>query len=82
MSLNLALRSGQTNPLSWAQVDANWTALQNFCNALGQSGTTTQRTAYTPLFIGQPWMDTTLGFQVNCLTLSPATWVDAAGVLV
>jgi hypothetical protein len=35
-----------------------------------------------PVFIGQPYFDTTLGFMVWCSQILPALWVDAAGVVV
>lgn len=42
------------------------------------SGPTTSRPV--PTFIGQMYFDTTLGFSVWAKQLSPAIWVDAAGV--
>jgi hypothetical protein len=44
------------------------------------SGPTTNRPA--PTFIGQFYFDTTLGFPVWSSQLSPAVWVDSAGVSV
>lgn len=44
------------------------------------SGTTTFRLTIVPAFIGQPFFDTTLGFVVWAKQISPAIWVDAAGV--
>ena len=35
-----------------------------------------------PAFVGQSYFDTTLGFTVWAKQLSPAVWVDAAGVAV
>lgn len=35
-----------------------------------------------PLFLGQPYLDTTLGFMVWCSQLLPSLWIDAAGVVV
>lgn len=43
------------------------------------SGPTSNRPA-VPSFIGQPYFDTTLGFMVWVKQISPAIWVDAAGV--
>jgi hypothetical protein len=45
------------------------------------SGPTANRPTI-PAFIGFPYFDTTLGFMVWAKTISPAVWVDAAGVSV
>ena len=45
-----------------------------------RSGTTAQRPV--PTFIGQNYMDLTLGFQIAVLQISPATWVNSAGATV
>lgn len=44
------------------------------------SGPTAGRPA--PTFVGEQYFDTTLGFMVWAKQLSPAIWVDAAGVSV
>jgi hypothetical protein len=44
------------------------------------SGPTSSRPA--PVFVGQFFFDTTLGFGVWASSLSPIIWVDAAGVSV
>ena len=44
------------------------------------SGPTVNRPV--PSFIGQAYFDTTLGFMVWTKQISPAIWVDAAGVSV
>jgi hypothetical protein len=44
------------------------------------SGPTANRP--TPTFIGQPYLDTTVGFMVWALQVAPAIWIDAAGVSV
>jgi len=44
------------------------------------SGPTIQRP--TPTFIGQPYLDTTLGIMIWCLQILPIIWIDAAGVSV
>ena len=50
---------------------------------IGQlSGTTAQRLLIVPVFVGQPYFDTTLGFMVWAKQLLPTVWVDAAGVQV
>jgi hypothetical protein len=43
-----------------------------------QSGPTISRPA--PVFIGQNYFDTTLGYEVAAAALSPAKWVNAAGI--
>lgn len=45
-----------------------------------QSGTTAQRPA--PLGINQTYFDNSLGYQVTVKQVSPAIWVDGAGVQV
>lgn len=44
------------------------------------SGTTTMRP--TPLFVGHPYFDLTLGFMVWAKQISPPIWVAASGVAV
>jgi len=44
------------------------------------SGTTANRPL--PVYVGQPYFDTTLGFMVWAKQLLPTVWVDAAGVQV
>ena len=44
------------------------------------SGSTSNRPV--PSFVGQAYFDTTLGFMVWTKQISPAIWVDAAGVAV
>lgn len=44
------------------------------------SGTTATRATIVPSFIGQFYFDVTLGFPVWIKQISPAIWVDAAGV--
>jgi hypothetical protein len=68
---------------------APWTAWlqQLFVQArtLGQNGTTAQRptgTIQIPLFIGQPYFDTTLGYMVHVKSLNPTVWVNGAGAVV
>lgn len=50
---------------------------------MGTNGTTAQRplgTAQLPLYIGQPYFDTTLGLPVFVKSLNPTVWVNGAGV--
>lgn len=42
------------------------------------SGTTANRPI--PSFVGQPYLDTTLGIMIWALQISPSIWIDAAGV--
>ncbi|CAB3731286.1 hypothetical protein [Paraburkholderia rhynchosiae] len=44
------------------------------------SGPTSARPV--PGFVGQPYLDTTLGYLINAKQISPAIWVNAAGVTV
>lgn len=44
------------------------------------SGTTTTRLALVPSFVGQPFFDTTLGFMMWVKQITPAIWVNGAGV--
>lgn len=46
-----------------------------------QSGPTANRPS-PPVFVGQSYFDTTLGFVVWAKTIIPTVWVDAAGVSV
>lgn len=51
----------------------------------GQNGTTAQRptgTIQIPLFVGQPFFDTTLGYMVWVKSLNPTVWVNGAGAVV
>jgi hypothetical protein len=53
--------------------------------ALGTNGTTAQRpipTAQLPLYIGQPYFDSTLGYPVYVKSLNPTVWVNGAGAVV
>ena len=52
---------------------------------IGQNGTTAQRpvgTPQIPLFIGQSFFDTTLGYTVTVKSLNPTVWVNGAGSVV
>ena len=82
MGVVIALRAGQTNPLSWAQVDANFQNLAYAVNALPvpSGGTTAQRPTSPILY--QFYFDTTLAQPIWCSSLTGPTWVNAAGVSV
>jgi len=45
------------------------------------SGSTASRPA-PPIFVGQPYFDTTLGIPIYASQILPTIWVDAAGVQV
>lgn len=49
---------------------------------LGQTGSGPTANRPVPTLVGQAYFDTTLGFMVWAKQLSPAIWVDAAGVTV
>lgn len=89
MTVSVTLRSSQSNPLSWIQIDGNWTALAAAVNAnaaaiaairSASAGPTVNRPI--PTLLGQIYFDTTLGQPVWCSIISPATWVNSAGVSV
>jgi hypothetical protein len=61
------------------------TSLQAVAAPLGNNGTTAQRptgTAAQPLYIGQDYFDTTLGYKVTIKSLNPTVWVNGAGTTV
>lgn len=52
---------------------------------IGQSGTTTNRpvtSANKPLYVGQPYFDTSLGKPIWVKSLNPTVWSDATGASV
>jgi len=86
------LRSQQTTPLSYNQMDSNFSTLQNEILTVQQQismityqgGTTAQRpTAITlpAVQLYQPYFDTTIGQPIFCSQISPSIlWVNSAGV--
>lgn len=65
---------------------AAWQAFMSSINTwlgpVGSSGSTTNRptnASRTPLYIGQAYFDTTLGFPVYVKSLNPTVWVDGSG---
>jgi hypothetical protein len=81
MSVTVSLRESQAFPLSWEQVDDNFSALASAINQTNQGGTTAQRPALPALW--QPYFDTSLGFPIWCSQNTPSIiWVDSAGVSV
>jgi hypothetical protein len=86
-TLTPALRQNQATALTWAQVDGNFSSICAQVNlntaaiaALGapQGGNTAGRPASPLLY--QYYFDTQVGFPVWCSSISPVTWVNAAGV--
>jgi hypothetical protein len=64
---------------------AFFSSVHDWLGAVGQSGPTSQRpvsTAQNPVYIGQEYFDTTLGFPVWLKQLNPMVWVNAAGAMV
>jgi hypothetical protein len=79
----LASTDTVTGVVTGQTADIPLSVLAAFINAAAtgtMSGPTVDRPI--PSFVGQPYFDTTLGFMVWASQLSPAVWVDAAGVLV
>lgn len=69
-------KDGKT-PRPWGQ----WFAwVHRFVTAGQQSGTTAERPV-KGLWIGRSYFDTTLGKPVWVLSVNPAVWVNAAGVV-
>jgi hypothetical protein len=58
-----------------------FTSVFNVITSLQQSGTTAQRPT-KGLWVGMPYFDTTLGYQINLLSVSPNVWVNGAGTIV
>jgi hypothetical protein len=60
-------------------------ALFTMTAPLGTNGTTAQRpvpSQQVPLYIGQMYFDTTLGYPVFVKSLNPTVWVNGAGGVV
>lgn len=60
-------------------------AVGYFLRPLGSSGPTANRpvnSAAAPLYIGQPYFDTTLGYPVFVKSTNPTVWVNGAGTAV
>lgn len=70
-----------TGVVTGATADIPLSLIQAFIAGGGaSSGPTASRPV--PSFVGQPYFDTTLGFMVWTKQISPAIWVNAAGVAV
>lgn len=80
---SLAGTDTATGVVTGQTADIPLSALATFILGGGSSsgaGTTTQRQALTPTFIGQPFFDLTLGYMMWAKQITPAIWVNAAGV--
>lgn len=74
--------SGGALTSQWA---AFFSAVGLYLRPVGQSGTTANRpvnSSTTPLYIGQPYFDQTLGYMVWVKSLNPTVWVNGAGTAV
>lgn len=59
-----------------------WESIAFWLSPVGASGSTTDRpvaSARRPLYIGQGYFDTTLGYPVYVQSLNPTVWVDGSG---
>jgi hypothetical protein len=95
MTVTVSLRANQVAALTWAQVDANFSALATAVNANtaaiaalgGTSGGPTSSRPATPTLY-QVYLDTTLGvvsgqaIPIWCTQVSPAIWCNSSGVSV
>ena len=94
MTVTVTTRGSQSTPLSYVQMDSNFTNLANAINSQAtQSGTTAQRptTLTNPAaYVGMQYLDFTLGNEkttampIWCtnITGTTVTWSNAAGVVV
>lgn len=72
-----------TGVVTGQTADIPLSVLAAFVQAAGGGSTSGPTLARpVPTFLGQPYLDTTLGFMVWCSQLVPALWIDAAGVSV
>jgi hypothetical protein len=79
---SLAPTDTVTGVVTGQTADIPLSLLTAFVNVgVATSGPTSSRPT-SPLFIGQGYFDTTLGFMVWAKQLLPPIWVDAAGVQV
>ena len=94
MTVTVTTRGSQSTPLSYVQMDSNFTNLANAVNLQAiQNGTTSQRptTITNPaVYVGMQYLDFTLGngsttaMPIWCtnITGTTVTWSNAAGVAV
>jgi hypothetical protein len=78
----LAPTDNVTGVVSGQTADIPLSILAAFLAIGGSTSGPTSNRPIAPGFVGQPYFDTTLGFMVWASQLSPAVWVDAAGVSV
>jgi hypothetical protein len=81
LQLDITAKGGATNSpwVAWLE------SLYRVVAPLGTNGTTAQRpigTQQLPLYIGQPYFDSTLGYPVFVKSLNPTVWVNGAGAVV
>lgn len=82
--LNAPLVTGDTRSIAPAW-RAWFSQLFGVAQSLGTNGTTAQRpigTAQVPLYVGQMFFDSTLGYPVFVKSLNPTVWVNGAGAVV
>jgi len=64
---------------------AFFSSIHDWLSPVGQSGATASRpvdASRNPLYIGQPYFDTTLGKPIWVKSRNPTVWVDATGTAV
>jgi hypothetical protein len=74
-------RQGKWKPV-W---QAFLSSVHDFLSPLGQSGTSTTRptdSSRNPLYIGQPYFDTTINKPIWVKSKNPTVWCDATGTAV
>ena len=62
-----------------------FSSVHDFLGPIGQSGVTAKRpldSSRNPLYVGQPYFDTTLGKPIWVKSRNPTVWVDATGAAV
>lgn len=85
----MPLICGQVSPPLW--IDAAGVVVTGGTQATGSSGSYTPPTNLsgtvrpTPTYVGQPFLDLTIGtygLPLTCGQVSPAIWIDAAGIVI
>lgn len=80
MTVAVSLRQNQSSPLTWGQVDTNFSNLAAAANTVVPMGGTTSARPASPILY-QQYFDTTLGLPIWCSQATPSIiWVNAAGV--
>jgi hypothetical protein len=79
-------KEGILVPLRLSPMFDSWfQSLGRVTQPLGNNGATAQRpvgSAQQPLYVGQDFFDTTLGYKVTIKSLNPTVWVNGAGAAV